>query len=168
MDVVLLIGGNSGNRLELLKGAITGIEHTIGRVVQCSSVYETEPWGFEAEMSFYNMALLVQTDLLPEEVLCRALSLEKSLGRVRSGVEGYQSRPMDIDIILCDDMVVETSELIVPHPRMCERRFVLEPICQIAPNYVHPIEKLPMSTLLTNCKDELKVKKVGEIFGLKE
>lgn len=168
MNVILLIGGNSGNRLELLRGAIAGIEREIGSVIRYSSVYETEPWGFEAEMSFYNMALLVQTELLPEDVLHKALNLERILGRVRSGAVGYQSRPMDIDIILCDDLVIETPQLLVPHPRMCERRFVLEPICQIAPDYMHPVEKLPMSTLLTNCKDELKVKKVGEIFGLKE
>lgn len=168
MNVILLIGGNSGNRVQLLKSAIAGIEREIGSVISCSSVYETEPWGFETEMSFYNMALHVQTSLCAEEVLDRALKLEADLGRVRNGAAGYQSRPMDIDIILCDDLVIETPRLIVPHPRMCERRFVLEPICQIVPNYVHPVENLPMSTLLTNCKDELSVKKVGEIFGLKE
>lgn len=168
MELVLLLGGNSGNRLELLRRAIDEISNRIGVVLITSSVYETEPWGFETENTFYNIALKVDTKLTPIQALNEALMIESDLGRVRSGAQGYESRPMDIDIILCNDMVIDTERLVVPHPRMCERRFVMVPVAQIVPESVHPIRKLSMRTLLAQCKDSLSVKKVGEIFGLKE
>ncbi|MBE6333384.1 MAG: 2-amino-4-hydroxy-6-hydroxymethyldihydropteridine diphosphokinase [Odoribacter sp.] len=168
MDLLLLLGGNSGDRLALLRNALAMIEERIGVIKGCSSVYETEPWGFECSDSFYNVAAFVDTELSGEEALDIALNIEQELGRVRSSRQRYGSRTMDIDIILCGDQIINTDRLQVPHPRMCERRFVLVPAVELMPDYVHPIRNLTLSTLLANCSDNLEVKKVGEIFGLKE
>lgn len=149
---VLLIGGNQGDRLTLINQACSLIEARIGRISATSKVYQTEPWGFEAEQDFYNMALVVDTDLQPNQVLSAALDIEAELGRVRNG-QGYQSRPMDIDIILYDHQVIDTSTLQVPHPRMQQRQFVLKPLCDILPWYRHPILKKTLSQLLLQCPD---------------
>lgn len=168
MDSLLLLGGNSGDRLALLRKALALVEERIGVIKRCSSLYETEPWGFECENTFYNVAVVVDTVLSAHEVLDCALAIEKELGRVRSSVQRYGSRTMDIDVILYGEQIIATDRLQVPHPRMCERRFVMVPAVELLPNYVHPERNLTLSTLLTNCSDRLEVKKVGEIFGLKE
>lgn len=142
----LLIGGNQGDRHQLIAQATEQIRERIGSVVALSGVYETEPWGaFEDQpQSFLNRALLVETRLAPLEVLHEALIIEAALGRSRSsGNAGttklYHSRPMDIDLIFYDDMVMDTEELTLPHPRMHLRRFVLEPLAEIMPDYMHPV-----------------------------
>lgn len=168
MEALLLLGGNQGDRLHFLEQSCRLIEERAGVVKSYSSVYETEPWGFNAEQTFYNIALLIDTQLKAEELLKVVLNIEFELGRRRSGAEGYESRPIDIDIIFYGNLVCESATLTLPHPRMCERKFVMIPVAQIAPNYMHPIKKLSMSTLLNECKDELEVKKVCEIFGKNE
>lgn len=144
--VTLLIGGNQGDRRLLMEQATEQIRKRIGSVVALSSVYETEPWGdFEDRpQPFLNRALLVETTLLPQEVLREALAIEAGLGRMRtSGTSGstrtYHSRPMDIDLIFYDDLVMDTPELTLPHPRMQLRRFVLEPLAEIMPEFRHPV-----------------------------
>lgn len=150
--VTLLIGGNQGDRCLLMEQATEQIRKRIGSVVALSSVYETEPWGdFEDRpQPFLNRALLVETTLSPQEVLREALAIEAGLGRMRtSGCPGvtstsgstrtYHSRPMDIDLIFYDDLVMDTPELTLPHPRMQLRRFVLEPLAEIMPEFRHPV-----------------------------
>jgi 2-amino-4-hydroxy-6-hydroxymethyldihydropteridine diphosphokinase len=154
--VTFLIGGNQGDRETLLERACKEIELRIGKMLQVSSIYETEAWGFEAEQSFLNQAVVVETDLLPEEVLRQALNIEAVLGRVRNG-SGYASRTMDIDVMYIDDKCISTPSLIVPHPRIQERNFVLEPLCEIMPNFVHPILQKTMQELLEKCSDNGKV-----------
>lgn len=158
--VVLLIGGNQGDRVGLLREAVAEIGRRIGPVNCSSMIYETAPWGFEAEQNFLNMALSVDTNLTPREVLREALEIEARLGRVRKG-QGYASRPMDIDIILYNDRKINEPDLVVPHPRMHLRRFVLRPLCDIMPEYVHPTLKKTLLELLEECPDEGKV----EIFA---
>lgn len=151
--VALLIGGNQGDRHELIERATVLIQERIGTVVASSAVYETEPWG-EFELangkckveSFMNRALLVETSLSAHEVLREAQVIEKELGRVRPhsttnrqlSARKYHSRPMDIDLIFYDDEVIDTDDLQIPHPRMHLRRFVLEPLAEIMPDYRHP------------------------------
>ena len=151
--VTLLIGGNIGDRHALIEQATEQIRQRIGSVVALSRVYETEPWGeFEVERgerrveNFLNRALLVETPLTAHEVLREALAIEAALGRQRglNGLEDakerlYHSRPMDIDLIFYGDEVIDTPELQIPHPRMHLRRFVLEPLCEIIPDYCHPL-----------------------------
>ena len=162
--VTLLIGGNEGDRALLIDQATEQIRQRIGSVVALSSVYETEPWGnFEIENSkfkienFLNRALLVETTLSPWQVLRTALAIEKDLGRVRPHLAPftfhlspriYHSRPMDIDIIFYDDLVLDTPELTLPHPRMHLRQFVLEPLAEIMPDYVHPTLQKSITQLL--------------------
>lgn len=152
--VALLIGGNQGDRHRLIEQATVLIQQCIGTVVVASRNYETEPWGEfeEPPAPFLNRALLVQTPLSATEVLHEALSIEARLGRVRkpsdlrlpaSSVGDrpplYHSRPMDIDIIFYNDEVIDTPDLHIPHPRMHLRRFVLEPLAEIIPDYRHPL-----------------------------
>lgn len=142
--VVLLIGGNQGDRALLIDQATELIRERIGSVVALSGIYETEPWGEFDDVrpqSFFNRGLVVETTLSPWQVLRTALAIEKDLGRQRPHLSPrkYQSRPMDIDLIFYDDLVVDTPELTLPHPRMHLRRFVLDPLAEIIPDYRHPV-----------------------------
>ena len=137
-ETVLSIGGNLGNRLENIRQAIGYIEERIGTIKQRSSVYESEPWGFEAEHRFLNAVVVVETALSPEAVLQEAQEIENVMGRIRNG-NGYSSRTMDIDILFFNDDVIDTTTLTVPHPRLHERRFVLVPLVEIMPDRVHPV-----------------------------
>lgn len=157
--VVLLLGGNQGERLQCIIRALGLIAKEIGTISRLSAVYETEPWGFEAEQSFLNIAAVVDTDLSAEEVLRRALQIEHELGRRRNpeGV-GYQSRPMDIDLIFFNSDIVNTDALILPHPRMHLRRFVLSPLVEIMPDFLHPKLRKTMRELLYECTDLCEAK----------
>ena len=156
--VALLIGGNQGDRRRLIEQATVLIQERIGTVAALSSLYETEPWGdFETEggerkpENFLNQALLVDTSLNAHEILCEALSIEAALGRVRpitAHPRKYHSRPMDIDLIFFNDEVIDTLDLSIPHPRMHLRRFVLEPLAEIMPDYCHPLLKKTMKEML--------------------
>ena len=116
------------------------IEESIGSVVSVSSVYETEPWGFESDNEFLNMVLCVETDLSPSGLLGRILMIESQLGRIRCENQ-YSSRNIDIDILLYNNEIVNEAALEIPHPRMHERRFVLVPLAEIAPELIHPVLK---------------------------
>lgn len=155
--VTLLIGGNQGNREQLIEQATVLIQERIGTVVLASGLYETAPWGSfdKPQKDFLNRALVVETTFSPWQVLRAALAIEAELGRVRPGGDGdpstpsacstpsapriYSGRPMDIDLIFYDDVVTDTPELTLPHPRMHLRRFVLEPLAEIAPGFRHPV-----------------------------
>lgn len=163
-SVVFLIGGNQGDREQNLARAIEKIELHIGPIAQTSSIYETAPWGFEAEQNFLNQAVVAETDMTPEETLEKALNLETELGRVRSesvsdGAKHYSSRPIDIDIIFFNSRILDTPFLQIPHPRMHLRRFVLEPLAEIIPDFIHPMLRKPVAQLLQECTDEGIVKK---------
>ena len=155
--VTLLIGGNQGDIPHLLLEAMGMISRRIGFITKKSLVYETEPWGFEAEQNFLNMAIQVETNCSSEEVLHLALEIEAELGRKRLG-KGYASRPMDIDLIFFNNDVVNTPDLIIPHPRLQLRRFVLQPLSDIMPTYVHPILHQTVAELLAVCPDNCEVK----------
>jgi 2-amino-4-hydroxy-6-hydroxymethyldihydropteridine diphosphokinase len=128
-----------GDRKQLLSQALALVEKGCGRVVQASKIHETKPWGFEAERDFLNQALLVETTLLPLELLRQCQEIERALGRIRnSNGERYSSRPIDIDILFYEDVVCETPELTLPHPRLHLRKFALEPLIEVASEWVHP------------------------------
>jgi 2-amino-4-hydroxy-6-hydroxymethyldihydropteridine diphosphokinase len=158
MNIVFLgIGTNLGDRENNLKDSISAIEEHIGSIVKTSSVYETEPWGFEAQNDFLNMVVKVETKLNPSGVLGAILMIETLLGR-RRGEKQYVSRLIDIDIILFGDHVLDEMSLKIPHPRLQERKFVLLPLCEIEPQLVHPVLKRSIVSLLESCPDNSRIK----------
>lgn len=154
--VFLGIGTNLGEREDNLRRALQMIEEKIGAIFALSQVYETEPWGFETENLFLNMAVIAETKLSPSGLLGRILMTEAVLGRLREGRK-YCSRLIDIDILFYDDQVIDLPELKIPHPRIPDRRFTLVPLCDLFPDFVHPVLKKTLAQLLKECKDKGKI-----------
>ena len=150
--IYLGLGSNLGDREHNLKEAFARIEEHIGHVVKSSSVYETEPWGFNTSETFLNTVIEVGTELSPSGVLGAILMIETLLGRTR-GEKQYSSRVIDIDILLYNDLIVNEVSLKIPHPLLHERMFVLVPLCEIAPQLIHPVLNVTVATLLTSCMD---------------
>lgn len=149
MKVYFSLGSNLGDRAQLLEKALTLLNKEIGNLVSRSSFYETEPWGFSSNHPFLNACCLCETELSPLEVLHRTQQIEKELGRKRkSKNKKYHDRPIDIDLLLCDNLTINTKELTIPHPFMQERRFVLEPLKEIAPDVIHPVLHISISEML--------------------
>ena len=157
--VFLGLGGNIGNKHINFRKVRKIIEKRFGVIVLTSSIYETPPWGFKSENNFWNQIIVVETDLEPEEMLWRILEIEDQMGRKR-GNERFSSRKMDIDILYYDDIYMETKRLIIPHPRIHQRKFVLVPLNEIAPDFKHPLFRLTSMQMLENCKDQSVIKKV--------
>ena len=151
----LLMGGNTGDRLENLKRASNAIERQCGPILKRSSFYETAAWGMEGEPDFINQLLLVTTDLDQEKLLSTLLGIESEMGRKRH--KRYASRDIDIDILYYNDIVYHSLELTIPHPRISQRKFALVPLAEIAPDLVDPVSAKDMSTLLNCCNDPLEV-----------
>jgi len=156
--VFLGIGTNLGEREENLRKAIKHIEEHIGSITEESSVYETEPWGFQSETSFFNMVIKIETNLTPSGLLGRILMIEAMMGRLREG-QGYKSRIIDIDILFFETRIFENKVLKIPHPKIQDRRFVLVPLSEIAGDLIHPVFNKSIQELLKECKDKCKVLK---------
>lgn len=147
--VYLGLGSNLGNREALLHQSIQEIKKQIGTVSLQSAFYVTEPWGFQSEHPFLNAVVCCQTSLSPLQVLDLTQKIEKRLGRThKSENRQYTDRPIDIDLLLYNDLAISTPRLTLPHPLMHQRRFVLEPLAEIAPNLVHPVLKQTITELL--------------------
>lgn len=151
--VYLSLGSNMGDREDHLARAILGIQKFIDDM-ELSPVYETPPWGFESDTPFLNLCLGGITFLTKEDLLYSCQTIEKQEGRkLKAEVERYSSRPLDIDIIYFDNVVCDTEELQIPHPRMYDRKFVLEPLCDIAKNFIDPIKSKSVKKLRDDCDD---------------
>lgn len=149
MYVYFGLGTNLGDKEHNLRLAVRKIEERVGKVVSLSAFYATAPWGFSSEHTFLNAAVCVETLLPPLSVLHLTQEIEREIGRTHKSVGGvYSDRVIDIDLLLYDDRVLDTPELKLPHPLMHERRFVMEPLAEIAPDLVHPILKKKMRELL--------------------
>lgn len=149
----LSIGSNLGQKLQNLQQAVDILNKKAGKVVLLSNVYQTPAWGFSGD-DFLNACLGIDTSLEPEDLLKTLLETEKLLGRTRSDEQGYQPRTIDIDILFYEDLVMQSEELILPHPHMQNRRFVLKPLADIAPAKIHPVFHKTVSELLEACPDE--------------
>ena len=154
-SVFILLGSNLGNRQLLVNQACEKIGERCGEIVAKSRLYESEPWGFKAEHWFLNQVVEIKTSLSPDDLMDTLLAIEKELGRDRTTPhEGYVSRPIDLDILYWGkDLIVEKQHVIVPHPRLHQRRFTLLPLCDVAPDYIHPILKKTNRQLLDECQD---------------
>lgn len=135
------LGTNIGNKRRNLITAAALLAERVGDVLALSGFYETEPWGFESNNRFLNAAVKLNTDYTPQELLVVTQQIEKELGRTEKSNGTYHDRVIDIDILLYDDEVLQTPELVLPHPLMHERKFVMEPLAEIAPFVQHPIFK---------------------------
>ncbi|MBI5351130.1 MAG: 2-amino-4-hydroxy-6-hydroxymethyldihydropteridine diphosphokinase [Chloroflexi bacterium] len=149
--VYLALGSNMGNRLANLKSAVANLSPQM-TVKKKSSVYETPPWGFTEQAAFLNQVVKVETYLEPEPLLRHLKRLETALGRVPNFQNG--PRLIDIDILFFDDLIMDTPPLVVPHPRLHERAFVLVPLNEIAPDLVHPLLHKPVQELFSTCDAE--------------
>jgi 2-amino-4-hydroxy-6-hydroxymethyldihydropteridine diphosphokinase len=143
--VYLALGTNLGDRLSNLRGAMAAFVPDI-QVLDESPVYETEPWGYADQPPFLNMALRAETELSPRDLLARLKGIEAGLGRVPNFRNG--PRLIDLDILFYDDLILETPSLIIPHPRLRERAFVLIPLAAIAPGLLHPMLGLSVAQLV--------------------
>lgn len=162
----ILFGSNMGDKGSIFDQACLYINNRCGQVLQVSSPYESEPWGFETEEWFLNRMIVIKTRMNPEDLLGQLLEIERELGRERHPEnEGYVSRTADLDILYYGDRIILNELLTVPHPRLHRRRFALLPMCEVAPDMVHPVLGLTQRDLLARCPDTLLVKKMK--FDLK-
>ncbi|WP_299523341.1 2-amino-4-hydroxy-6-hydroxymethyldihydropteridine diphosphokinase [uncultured Lutibacter sp.] len=152
----LSLGSNLGNKLENLQQAIDLIDEKIGSVAKISSIYKTASWGFDSE-DFYNICVQVSTGLNPENLIKEIHKIELFLGRKRTSEKQYKARTIDIDVLLFENEIIFSKELIVPHKEMLNRKFVMVPLAEIAPNLIHPIEKQRLQVCLTNCIDKSEI-----------
>lgn len=144
----LALGTNIGNKRRNMITAAALLAERVGDVLALSGFYETEPWGFQSENTFLNAALQLNTSLSPLELLKATQEIEIEMGRTQKSNGAYHDRIIDIDILLYEDLVLQTPELTLPHPLMHERLFVMEPLAEIAPNVIHPVFKKPVISLL--------------------
>lgn len=157
--IYLLLGSNLGNRQQNLQQAAHLIHQEAGKIVDSSAVFETAAWGKIDQHEFLNQVLQLESDFTPEQLLAKILSIETRLGRVRA--EKWGARTIDIDILYFADVVMATDHLMLPHPGIPARRFALKPLCDIAPEFIHPGLKKSNSQLLTECEDNSFVKKIS-------
>lgn len=157
-EAVLLLGCNIGNRTKYIRKAIDALKIEVGDITKTSSIYESEPWGFDCAIPFLNQVIVIEVDSNPEFLLSQIQKIETKLGRVRNN-KGYEARTMDIDILFYEDLILDTENLKIPHPELHKRRFTLLPLSEILPLKEHPILKKTLKKLLIECDDKLWVKK---------
>jgi len=155
--IYLLLGSNLGDSNKKLKDAAKQIEFSIGKILKSSSVYSTKAWGIEDQPDFLNQVVEIESFLSAEEILYKINKIEEQLGRVRQ--IKWDSRIIDIDILYYGDQVIKHRDLVIPHRENENRNFVLVPMSEIAPKFVHPLLGLTQQDLLNNCPDNLEVKK---------
>ena len=154
-EVYLQLGSNIGDRLDNLDQSIKIITERIGNVLEKSSVYESTPWGVENQKNFLNQVIFVKSNFDPYTILDLVLQIEKDMGRIR--IEKWGERIIDIDILFIDDLIIESENLCIPHEFIAKRKFVLQPMCEIAPGFIHPKLNKTISQLLEECIDDEKV-----------
>lgn len=156
MKYFLCLGSNSGDRSNNLDVALMRMKQRGLRILSCSSRYETEPVGMPSETWFFNQVIEVETDMMPLELLAWVKTVEKEMGRVLT--EKLKPRVIDVDILLAEDRVIQTDRLLIPHPELAMRNFVLIPFAEIAPDVVHPVLNKKIRDLLSDSKDSHQVK----------
>ncbi len=151
----LLLGTNLGDRKANLTNALNKIKNGVGAITEISKIYETNAWGKTDQPDFFNQAILVQTELTPHDLLKVVLEIETEMGRIRH--EKWEARTIDIDILLYNNAIINSPDLIIPHPHLQERNFVLIPLMEIAGEVIHPVLNLAIEELYFDCTDTLDV-----------
>ncbi len=157
-EVVLHLGSNIENREQYLEKGIALLDMYVGKVIRRSSIYETTAWGVTDQADFLNQAVLLRTSHTPLDILHKTQAIETLLDKKTAYHWG--PRTLDIDIIFIDQMVIDYKDLQVPHPLLHKRKFVLEPLAEIIPNWNHPIQNQSNHELLNVCTDQSKVIKI--------
>ncbi|MDL2283347.1 2-amino-4-hydroxy-6-hydroxymethyldihydropteridine diphosphokinase [Odoribacter sp. OttesenSCG-928-G04] len=160
-SVTLILGSNSVYKKEIFQTALNRLGQSVGEITTLSALYETEPWGLESDELFLNQVVILKTSLSPETCLSICLSIEDELGRVRIPGVRYSSRTIDIDILFYDQQVIHTETLTIPHPRISERNFVLAPLNELLPDFMHPTLKKTIGELYKDSPDPLKISKLS-------
>lgn len=158
--VYINLGGNLGDKRKNLEIALQVISRKIGKIQRQSLIYETEPWGFEDSKNFFNQVIEIDTSSNPPELLEKIKKIEERFGRSENQSAIYQPRQMDIDILFFNDEIIKLPGLVIPHPRLHERNFVLEPLSELAADLVHPIFNQTILQLKATCKDKKWTKPV--------
>jgi 2-amino-4-hydroxy-6-hydroxymethyldihydropteridine diphosphokinase len=154
-EVFISLGTNLGNRILNLRLAISYIESDLGEVIASSSIYETKPWGKSDQPDFLNQVILIRSNYRPEDCLFRLSTIELKMGRKRE--EKWGSRIIDLDLLYVDNLVIQTKSLSLPHPGIPQRKFVLVPLVELVPDFIHPRLKKNQRQLLMECTDTLEV-----------
>ena len=152
----LLLGSNLGNKEFNIERAKELISESAGKIIKVSSVYETHAWGKQDQPVFYNLAIVIETYLSPNQLLKEILEIEKKMGRIRK--EKWGPRIIDIDILFFDESIINLPELKIPHPHLHQRKFALIPLAEIEPGWLHPQLEKDIDTLIAGCDDTLAVK----------
>ncbi|HSQ44114.1 MAG TPA: 2-amino-4-hydroxy-6-hydroxymethyldihydropteridine diphosphokinase [Ginsengibacter sp.] len=161
--VFIALGGNVGNVSETFMVAIEKIEEKIGRVIMQSSLYKTEPWGNKNQDDFLNSVIGVETNLTSVEVLKNILFIEKELGRDRNKDNQFAPRLIDIDILFYGNKIINSDNLIIPHPRLHLRNFVLTPLMEIAPRFIHPVLNKTIEEISESNNDASEVSIISSV-----
>ncbi|MBD3638792.1 MAG: 2-amino-4-hydroxy-6-hydroxymethyldihydropteridine diphosphokinase [Crocinitomicaceae bacterium] len=156
------LGSNLGDSKELIKKAYKQVQDRIGKILRQSSFYESEPWGFEADNNFVNSVISCESDHEPQWVMQELLAIENDLGRVRSDNKNYESRKIDLDIVAIGDEVLKTNRLVIPHPQMHLRAFVLIPLQEIEPEWRHPQLEQGLEEMLDGLKDSVNIRRLDD------
>lgn len=154
----LLTGGNVGQRDQELAHAAKLLEERCGKIIDRSDIFETDAWGITDQNTFFNQALVLETRLTAKDLIKEILYIESLMGRERK--EKFGPRIIDIDIIFFNHLIISEPGLVVPHPELAKRRFVLEPLNQVIPAYIHPVLYKTVQQLLAECNDPLNVTKL--------
>ena len=160
--VLISLGSNIDVREQNIEKAIVLIQKDLGEILAISALYETASWGYNDD-PYLNNAICLLTELPPLVLMDALLKIELLLGRKRTETKKYQARTIDLDIVLIEGVVIEHSKLRVPHPRMNLRKFVLQPLADISPDWIHEKEQISVSELLLKCEDQAEMKYYGKI-----
>lgn len=148
--VYFSLGSNLGNRMKNLEEAFNKLETTVGTIIQLSSAYESQSWGYESQNNYLNCCLKIRTNLNPFQVLEEAKKIEQAMGRIKTKEKEYTDRIIDIDILFYDDLNINEKSLTIPHPHLEKRKFVLLPLNEISPSLYHNKHFLTIKQLLNN------------------
>ncbi len=157
--VYISLGSNLGDKMFNLERAIYLIDELAGAIHQKSSIYNTSPWGNVNQEDYLNQVVIISTEKSPFDLMNVLLSIENTMGRIRSFKNA--SRIIDLDILFFKNLIIDETELIIPHPRIQFRKFVLIPMVEIAGDLIHPVFNQTIQQLLNNCTDNLLVKKIS-------